>query len=126
VPGLSPPITFAGGHFIDGGARDMLNADLAVGCDMVVAVSCIALEPPDGMVPDLLAGLLPGVRARIEALRSSGSTVEVMEPSEEVSEISGWGRYLMDFSRTKDAFDAGIRQGKAEAAHLGQFWSSAR
>jgi NTE family protein len=65
VPGLSPPVTIAGEGFIDGGAREMLNADLAVGHDIVVAVSCMALEPPDGVVPDLLAGLLPGVRQRL-------------------------------------------------------------
>jgi NTE family protein len=74
VPGLSPSVTIAGERYIDGGARDMLNADLAVGHDRVVAVSCLVVDPPDGVVPDLLAGLLPDVRARIDELRSTGST----------------------------------------------------
>ncbi|MFI5046769.1 MAG: hypothetical protein ACHQIG_06865 [Acidimicrobiia bacterium] len=52
-----------------------------------------------------------------------GSAVEVIEPSSEVSELSGWGRYLMDFSRTAAAYEAGLRQGTAEASRLGPFWS---
>jgi NTE family protein len=124
VPGISPAVTIAGANYIDGGARDMLNADLAIGHDVVVVVSCIPLDPPEGMVPDLLAGLLPAVRQRIEDLRASGSAVEVVEPSDEVRELSGWGRYLMDFARTAAAYDAGVRQGTTEAAGLGPFWSA--
>ena len=123
VPGIAPAVTIAGGHYIDGGARDMLNADLAIGHEIVVAVSCVALEPPDGAMPELLAGLLPGVRKRIEETRAAGSAVEVVEPSEEVRDLSGWGSYLMDFTRTA-AFDAGLRQGALEAARLGPFWSA--
>jgi NTE family protein len=123
VPGISPPVTLAGAPYIDGGARDMLNADLAIGHDIVVAVSCVAVDPPDGLVPDLLAGFLPAVRERIAELRSNGSAVEVVEPSGEVQDLSGWGRYLMDFARTPAAYEAGVRQGKAEAVRLGHFWS---
>ena len=123
IPGIVPAVTLAGARYMDGGARDMLNADLAVGHDVVVAVSCTALDPPEGLMPDLLAGLLPAVRKRIEDLRASGSAVEVVEPSDEVRELSGWGRHLMDFDRTRPAYDAGLRQGKTEAARLGPFWS---
>ena len=123
VPGLAPPVSIAGGQYIDGGARDMLNADLAVGHDVVVALSCMALEPPPGAAPELLAGLLPAVRQRIEELRSTGSTVEVVEPSEAFLELSGWGRWLMDVSRTADAFAAGLHQGGAAAARMGPLWS---
>jgi NTE family protein len=98
VPGISPPVTLAGAPYIDGGARDMLNADLAIGHDIVV--------------------VLPAVRERIAELRSNGSAVEVVEPSGEVQDLSGWGRYLMDFARTPAAYEAGVRQGKAEAVRL--------
>jgi NTE family protein len=123
LPGLVPPVTIAGGRYIDGGARDMLNVDVVTGHDVVVAISCVVLDPPDGLVPDLLAGFLPDIRKRIEEVRSTGSAVRVIEPSSEVQTLSGWGRYLMDHSRTEAAFDAGIRQGKAESAQLGPFWS---
>jgi NTE family protein len=124
IPGIAPPVTIGDGHYVDGGARDMLNADLAIGHPRVVAVSCVALDPPVGAMPELLAGLLPGVRRRIEDTRAAGSGLEVVEPSEEVCELTGWGSYLMDFSRTQAAFDAGRRQGTAEATRLGTFWSN--
>jgi len=124
VPGLVSPVTIGDQTWIDGGARDALNADLAIGHDRVVAVSCMALAPPEGTTPDLLAGLLPGIRQRIDDLRVSGAKVEVVEPSEEFGELSGWGRYLMDVSRTAAAFDAGVRQGQAEAARLAPLWSA--
>ena len=125
VPGLVSPVTIGGETWIDGGARDALNADLAIGHDAVVAVSCMALEPPAGATPDLLAGLLPGIRQRIDDLRASGSAVEVVQPSEEFGELSGWGRYLMDVSRTAAAFDAGLRQGHTEIGRIGALWSEA-
>jgi NTE family protein len=124
LPGLAPGVTIAGMSYIDGGARDMLNADLAIGHDTVVAVSCLALHPPADRVPELLAGLLHGVHTRIDELRASGSAVEVIEPSNEVCELGGWGAFLLDHMRTAAAFDAGRRQGAAEAARLGPFWSA--
>jgi NTE family protein len=123
VPGLVSPVTIHGESWIDGGARDALNADLAIGHEVVVAVSCMALEPPPGATPEILAGLLPGIRQRIDDLRVSGAMVEVIEPSEEFGELSGWGRSLMDVNRTGDAFDAGVRQGTAEAARIGGLWT---
>jgi NTE family protein len=123
LPGLVPPVTIAGGHYIDGGARDMLNVDVVIGHDVVLAVSCVALDPAGGLVPELLAGFLPDIRTRLEEVRSTGSAVKVIEPSAEVQTLSGSGRYLMDHSRTEAAFEAGVRQGKAESAQLGPFWS---
>jgi NTE family protein len=122
LPGLVMPVTIDGETWIDGGARDALNADLAIGHDAVVAVSCMALEPPEGATPDLLAGLLPQISQRIDDLRASGSVVELVEPSEEFGELSGWGRYLLDVSRTAAAFDAGLRQGEAEIERTRQLW----
>ena len=124
VPGLSPAVTIAGESYIDGGARDVVNADLAIGHDRVVAVSCNALDAPAGRVPELFANLIPAVRARIDELRASGSAVAVVEPSAEVLDLSGWGASLMDHARTAAAYDAGLRQGAIEAARLGELWSS--
>jgi NTE family protein len=124
VPGLVPPVTIAGARYMDGGARDMLNADLAIGHERVVAVSCVVLDAPNGTMPELLATLLPAVRRRIDELRASGSTVEVVEPSAELVELSGSGAYLMDHARTAAAFDAGVRQGKEEARRVEATWSA--
>jgi NTE family protein len=123
VPGLVSPVTIHGESWIDGGARDALNADLAIGHEVVVAVSCMALKPPKGATPEVLAGLLPGIGQRIDDLRASGAVVEVIEPSKEFGELSGWGRYLMDVTRTGDAFDAGVRQGGAEVERIRALWT---
>ena len=125
VPGLVTPVTINGEAWIDGGARDALNADLAIGHDVVIAVSCMALDESlaDAM-PELLASLVPGTRQRIDDLRASGSAVAVLEPSEEFGELSGWGRYLMDVERCADAFEAGVRQGRAEVGRVRGIWSS--
>ena len=124
VPGLVSPVTISNESWIDGGARDALNADLAIGYDVVLAVSCMALHPPEGATPDLLAGLLPGISQRIGECRATGSAVEVVEPSEEFGELSGWGRYLLDARRVHAAFDAGRRQGQAEVERIRRFWST--
>jgi NTE family protein len=123
LPGLVSPVTIQGESWIDGGARDALNADLAIGHDVVVAVSCMALNPPKGATPEILAGLLPGIRQRIDDLRVNGAVVEVIEPSQEFGEVSGWGRYLMDVSRTREAFAAGVRQGDAEVERIRALWT---
>jgi NTE family protein len=123
VPGLVSPVTINGESWIDGGARDALNADLAIGHRVVVAISCMALKPPKGATPEILGALLPGIGHRIDELRASGAMVEVIEPSEEFGELSGWGRYLMDVSRTGDAFDAGVRQGGAEVERIRALWT---
>jgi NTE family protein len=42
VPGVYPPVTIDGRRYIDGGMRSGANADLAAGCDRVVALTPIA------------------------------------------------------------------------------------
>jgi hypothetical protein len=37
-------------------------------------------------------------------------------------EVSGAGANLVDFSRTADAYEAGLGQGKVEAGRLAGFW----
>ncbi len=39
VPLVWPPVEIAGRHYVDGGMRSPVNADLATGCDVVLAVT---------------------------------------------------------------------------------------
>ena len=75
---------------------------------------------------ELLAGLVPGMNQRVDHLRASGSVVEVVVPSDEFGEVSGWGRYLMDVSRTAAAFEAGQRQGEVELERTSRLWNGDR
>jgi NTE family protein len=122
VPGVFPPVTIGDGRWMDGGARDILNADVAAGHDVVLAVSCLLLEIPPEFSTPVFDALLAATRAQLDSLRASGSTVETIVPGQEMLEVSGAGANLMDFTRTEDAYEAGLRQGKVEAARLAGFW----
>lgn len=123
VPGVFPTVAIGRGRYMDGGVRDILNADVATGHDRVLAVSCTMLEIPEGLAGPTMDAVFAATRAQLDCLRESGSKVDVIVPGAEMLEISGWGVHLMDFSRAAAAFEAGQRQGEAEAARLAGFWA---
>jgi NTE family protein len=123
VPGIFPPVTINGRRWMDGGVRDILNADAAAGHDAVLAISCTLLEIPEEFAMPALDSVMAATRSQLDRLRSDGSKVETIVPAEEMLEISGWGLSLMDFTRAASAYEAGVRQGEAEAGRLGGFWS---
>ena len=123
VPGIFPPVTIEGRRWMDGGVRDMLNADAAAGHGVVVAVSCTLLELPEGFGMPVMDAVFAGTRAQLDDLRAAGAAVEVVVPGAEMLEISEWGLNLMDFERAAPAYEAGLRQGKAEAARLREVWA---
>lgn len=89
VPGMFPPVSIQGTRWMDGGVRDMLNADAAADHDVVLAVSCTLLEiPAELSTPDLDA-MFGATRDQIEALRRAGAAVETVVPGQEMLEISG-------------------------------------
>lgn len=122
VPGVFPPVTIGDARWMDGGGRDILNADVAAGHDVVLAVSCLLLEIPPEFSTPAFDALFAATRAQLDSLRAGGSKVETIVPGQEMLEVSGAGANLMDFTRTGDAYDAGLRQGKVEAARLAGFW----
>jgi NTE family protein len=123
VPGIFPPITINGRRYMDGGMRSALNADVAVGHDVVIAVSCFILELPEGMSDPAFDAIAAELQAEFEALRAGGSALEIIAPGEEFLDISGWGFNLMDPSRAAAAYDAGVRQAALEAERLRAVWS---
>lgn len=124
VPTVYPPVTIAGARYMDGGMRDMLNADVASGHDAILAISCTLLELPEGLADPAMESVLAGTRAQLDGLRSAGSKVEAVVPGEEFLDISGWGLYLMDFTRAGAAYEAGLRQAAVEAPRLSAFWAA--
>ncbi len=137
VPMVCPPITIGGRRYMDGGVRSPLNADLASGHDRVVVVSVTVLSPsgpsPSGLSQSglLQSGdapvseattIVPFLNSELSTLRSSGAAVEVIEPSGEFLEVSGWGASLMDPSKAGDAFLAGARQGLEESRRIAGLW----
>ena len=122
VPGIFPPVAIGGARYMDGGVRDMLNADVAAGHDAVVAVSCTLLELPEGLVPPEMQAVFAATLAAFDGLRRGGSRVEVVVPGQEMLEVSGFGLNLMDFTKAGAAFEAGKRQAADEADRLRAAW----
>jgi NTE family protein len=124
VPCIFPPVTIGSARWMDGGVRDMLNVDAAAGHQTVLAVSCTLLELPPGFSTPAMDAVFGATRAQLDGLRDGGSKVEAIVPGAEMLEISGWGLELMDFTRARAAYEAGVRQGEEESARLAGFWAS--
>lgn len=123
VPCVFPPVTIEGDRWMDGGVRDMINADVAAGHDTVLVVSCTLLELPPGLDLPAMEAVFAATRRHLEGLSAGGSKVETIVPGAEMLEISSWGLDLMDFSKAAPAYEAGLRQGEAEAERLSAFWN---
>jgi len=118
VPGVFPPITIDGRRYMDGGMRSIINADLAGGYDVVIVVSVTG----GGAVQQ--NPIAERARRRLEQgideLRAEGSTVEVVVP-DEASRVA-FGANLLDPSRRGASAEAGLHQGRIEAARLRAVW----
>ena len=123
VPVIFPPVTIGGRRWMDGGVRDMMNADVAAGHGAVLAVSCTLLELPPEFAMPMFEAVFGATRKQLDSLRESGSKVETIVPGPEMLEVSGFGLNLMDFTRAGAAYEAGVRQGEQEAARLAGFWA---
>ncbi|MBF6225962.1 patatin-like phospholipase family protein [Nocardia abscessus] len=104
VPGVFPPIPIDGRHYIDGGLRSPVNADLAAGADVVVIV-----EP--------LAHIFP----RIPSDRELGSATEISVVPDEES-IAAFGLDLFAPAALAPAHAAGVRQSADAAPRLKDVW----
>jgi NTE family protein len=122
VPGVFPPITIGGSRYMDGGMRTPLNADAAVGHDVVIVVSCFALALPEGMSDPMFDALSAQVEAELDRLRTAGAALDIIAPGQEFLDLSGWGLNLMDPTLAQDAFDVGVRQAALEAERLRELW----
>lgn len=122
VPCIYPPVTIAGGRYIDGGMRTALNADVAAGHDRVVAISVTPTSVPPEPSNPIFDALMGQVGRELETLRSSGSDVVVVEPSPELLELSANGMALMDVRKAAPAYEAGVRHGASEAHRIGELW----
>ncbi len=124
VPGIFPPVTIDGRRYMDGGMKTALNADLAAGHERVVAFSCFALELPEGVSDPVAEMVNAAVDAELQAVRSSGSRLEVVAPGPEMLELSGWGLRLMDQGLAREAFEVGKRQAAEEAERVAATWGT--
>ncbi len=116
VPGIYPPVSFRGRRYIDGGMRSATNADLAKGYDTVMVVA-LTVRMPASPFSDLFRRRF---EEELQALRDSGSRVELIAPDDESASV--FGMNLMDPSRRQPSAQAGLKQGRAAAARFVEIW----
>ena len=116
VPGIYPPVTLDGRRYIDGGMRSTINADQAVGHDLVVVVQ-VRGGATAGAAAEAMAAR---VEAELDVLRQDGAKVVLIGP--DAGSQAAMGLNLMDFRKRADAARAGLAQGLAQAASLKAAW----
>ncbi|WP_431781252.1 patatin-like phospholipase family protein [Streptomyces chumphonensis] len=110
VPGVWPPVAIGGRRFLDGGARSLVNADLAEGCERV-----IVLAPMHRAV-----GPMPTLRDQVEGLRAAGTEVAVVIP--DAAARAAFGRNPLDPARRGPAARAGRAQAAACVDAVAAVW----
>lgn len=121
VPGIFPPITINGRRYIDGGMRSATNADLAAGYEKVVIVSVMSGMERAAAFPALAERAKKRMDDELSAITSKGGAYEMLAPDEASRGVMGMN--LMDFKRRGEIADAGLAQGRREAARLRVFWA---
>lgn len=116
VPGVYPPVTLEGRRYIDGGMRSTINADQAVGHDLVVVIQ-VRGGANAGAAAEATAAR---VEAELDVLRDAGAKVVLIGP--DAGSQAAMGLNLMDFRKRADAARAGLAQGLAQAAELKAAW----
>jgi NTE family protein len=122
LPGVWPPITIGSDRYMDGGVRSTLNADIANGYNRVVVVSCRSLTIDD--VEDPRAASTRALLTELDALRESGSRVEIIAPDAEFVALTNNGASLLNSFLEPDAFDMGKRRAVEEAARIREVWTT--
>jgi NTE family protein len=117
VPGVYPPVTINGRRYIDGGMRSAVNADMAVGYDLVV-VAAIRVAVGAGEAAERMRRALD---AELQVLRDGGARVELVTPDE--ASMAAFGPNLMDMRRRPGAAQAGVTQGRTEAEAIRAAWN---
>src|SRR5262249_25942821 len=106
VPGIWPPVTIHGERYVDGGARSITHAELALGARAVVVLAPMPLvdQARDQLDRELVA-LGPDVETVV--IVADGASVAAIGPNP------------LDPARRRPALEAGRAQAASEAARLG-------
>ena len=102
----------------------MLNADLAIGSDIVIAVSCFPLTARDKPGMPFFTATNAAVVAELDAVRGSGATLAVIEPHSEFLVLTKHGAAMMDSNLIPEAYRLGHIIGLGEAESVGRVWNS--
>jgi NTE family protein len=124
TPCIWPAITIDGEKYIDGGVRSTLNADLAIGCHIVIAVSCFSLTGHGKAGPALFTAMNAAPLGELDAVRGSGATVALIEPCSDFVALTKHGTAMMDSSLVPEAYRLGQITAVGEAVSVRRLWNS--
>jgi hypothetical protein len=102
----------------------MLNADLAIGSDIVIAVSCFPLTVRDKAETPFFTATNTALLAELDAVRGSGATLTVIEPHSEFLVLTKHGAAMMDSNLVPEAYRLGHITAVGEAESVGRVWTS--
>lgn len=107
IPGIWPPVTIGPARYIDGGARSVVNADLAAGYQRVLILAPMA----DPSLDEQVAGLV-----------AAAEDVEVLVITPDDESTAAFGLNPLDPAVRAPAARAGYAQGKQAAAAVARLW----
>ncbi len=102
----------------------MLNADLAIGSDIVIAVSCFPLTTRNEAGPAFFKAMNAAPLAELDAVRGSGATLAVIEPSPEFVMLTKHGTAMMDSNLAPEAYRLGQVTAIGVAESVRRVWHS--
>ena len=108
VPLVWPPVEINGRLYVDGGMRSPANADLATGCDVVLAVAP-------------LPRALSKYHSLPEQLRRTGARRTAWIAPDQAS-LRAIGRNVLDPAMRTGAAQAGAAQGRRMASEVSEGW----
>ena len=107
IPGIWPPVTIGPARYIDGGARSVVNADLADGYQRVLILAPMA----DPSLDEQVAGLV-----------GAGEEAEVLVITPDDESTAAFGLNPLDPAVRAPAARAGYAQGQRAAAAAARLW----
>jgi NTE family protein len=118
VPGVYPPTTIGGRHYIDGGLRSGTNADIAKGCRRVLILRAETFD----------AFAIRGQQStphmtfedELVELQQAGTQILVITPDE--ASAAARGPNPLDASRRDISAKTGREQGRLLAESVKRFW----
>lgn len=119
VPGIFPPVTIRGHRYMDGGMRSATNADMAKGHELVLVFALTFANAPPNPMSEAFRRRLD---AELDALRASGSRVELIVP--DPASLEAFGLNMMDYRRRPASARAGFNRGRAIANDLRASWEA--
>lgn len=109
VPGLFPPVSINGHHYMDGGTRSAANVDLARGHDRILVLAPIPASFSRSAAP----------AAQARRLRNRSRTLTIIPDHATQRAI---GLKFLDMRRTQPALDAGRAQADRIVDRVARVW----